>query len=359
MKISFLLLWYMGSKKVTRNELGELILQKIKSLKVGEDKEEKLADYRNFEIYGRYNSFFNSYTAIVKGQGKYYGEFGTDTLGNITRLDNILDKLPERLEDTKTKLDTVEKQLETAKLEIQKDFPQKDLLMEKNLRLLEVNKLLDLGQREAEVQADPLLDEIKGEIINFLNREYQEENTVEDFDRLFPDIENIGLAYTTTPDENHEIQTTLDLKNYKLNQYVDNTLIYSQAFTFDPEDASSNKELAQIAAHISLWDFQELVYVDEENLKSALGLEIDDEGNFYDPLSKDMDLDGVVDRNDADFRDNTVLEIGDLNEKDRNKNSIIERINEYKERIEHGDNKKEKSQNLESQLREEGVRGAL
>ena len=36
-----------------------------------------------------------------------------------------------------------------------------------------------------------------------------------------------------------------------------------------------------------------------------------------------------------------------------------EKINEYKERIEHGDNKKEKSQNLESQLREEGVRGAL
>ena len=99
--------------------------------------------------------------AIVKGQGKYYGEFGTDALGNITRLDNILDKLPERLEDTKTKLDTVEKQLETAKLEIQKDFPQKDLLMEKNFRLLEVNKLLDLGQREAEVQADPPLDEVK------------------------------------------------------------------------------------------------------------------------------------------------------------------------------------------------------
>ena len=75
-----------------------------------------------------------------------------------------------------------------------------------------------------------------------------------------------------------------------------------------------------------------------------------------------MDLDGVIDRYDADFRDNQVQEIGDLNEKDRNKNSILEKINEYneyKEQIEHRDNKKEKSQNLESQLREEGVRGAL
>lgn len=348
-----------GVKERDKKLAGELLLEKIKSLKVGEDKEEKLADYRNFEIYGKYNSFFNTYTAIVKGEGKYFGEFGTDVIGNITRLDNILDKLPERLEDTKTKLDTVEKQLETAKLEIQKDFPQKDLLMEKNLRLLEVNKLLDLGQSESNVQEDPLLDEVKEEIINFLNREYEEENTIEDFDKLFPNLEDIGLAYTTTPDENHEIQTTLDLKNYKLNQYVDNTLIYSQAFTFDTEDASSTKELAQIAAHISLWDFQELVYVDEENLKSALGLEIDDDGNFYDPLSKDMDLDGVIDRYDADFRDNQVKEIGDLDKRDKAKESILGKINGFKEQIENGRNGKEKSQDLSSRYKEDVIRGVL
>lgn len=72
-----------------------------------------------------------------------------------------------------------------------------------------------------------------------------------------------------------------------------------------------------------------------------------------------MDLDGVVDRNDADFRDNTVLEIGDIEERDKEKLSILDKMNDFKEQIEHRDNKKEKSQNLGDQFREEGLRGAL
>ena len=35
----------------------------------------------------------------------------------------------------------------------------------------------------------------------------------------------------------------------------------------------------------------------------ALGLEIDDEGNFYDPLSKDLDNDGIADRYEMCIRD--------------------------------------------------------
>jgi len=134
---------------------------------------------------------------------------------------------------------------------------------------------------------------------------------------MFPDLTDIGLAYTTTPDEKHEIQTSLDLVNYKLNTYVDNTLIDSFSYIYDPLDASDTKELVQIKTSIELWDFNELVYVNEEKLKEVLGLEIDDDGNFYDPLSKDMDLDGVIDRYDADFRDSKVQSIGDLDKRER------------------------------------------
>ncbi len=51
-----------------------------------------------------------------------------------------------------------------------------------------------------------------------------------------------------------------------------------------------------------------MVYVDSEDLKAALGLDIDDEGNFYDPLSKDLDNDGIADRYDNDFRDSDYFE---------------------------------------------------
>ena len=37
---------------------------------------------------------------------------------------------------------------------------------------------------------------------------------------------------------------------------------------------------------IELGSFDDFVYVDEDDLKVAIGLEIDDDGNYYDPLPK-------------------------------------------------------------------------
>lgn len=48
-------------------------------------------------------------------------------------------------------------------------------------------------------------------------------------------------------------------------------------------------------------EFSTFVSVDEEELKQVMGLDIDDEGNFYDPLSKDRYNDGIPDRYDNDF----------------------------------------------------------
>lgn len=59
---------------------------------------------------------------------------------------------------------------------------------------------------------------------------------------------------------------------------------------------------------IELSTFNDLVYIDSEDLKATLGLDIDDEGNFYDPLSKDMDNDGIPDRYDNDFKDSDYFE---------------------------------------------------
>ena len=326
----------LGSKKYTdKRQAGEFLISKIKSIKKTDDfksEEVKIGEYRNFDLFAYYDSFSNQYKFNLKGEENHYGEFGTDGIGNITRMDNVLDKMPERLEQTLGKLSDTESQLETAKLEIQKKFPQAQLLKEKTLRLAEVNSLLDIGQKEAVTEGkNPLLEEVKEELIHFLNKEYEENHSIEDFDTLFPDLSDIGLAYTTTPDEKHEIQTSLDLINYKLNTYVDNTLVNSFQYTYDPLDASDRSELVQIKASIGFWDFNELIYVDEEKLKDVMGLEIDDDGNFYDPLEKDTDLDGVADRYDADFRDSKVQSIGDLNKRDRN--SVVDKLNGYKEQI--------------------------
>ena len=328
-----------GRKYTDKKQAGEFLINRIKAIKKSElgdtSKDTLIGQYRNFDLYAFYDSFGGQYKFKLQGQESHYGEFGTDEVGNITRMDNVLDRMPERLEQTLGKLKDTENQFETAKLEIGKKFPQAELLKEKTLRLAEVNHLLDMGQKEdIKEEKNPLLEEVKEELIHFLNKEYDEAHSIEDFDTMFPDLTDIGLAYTTTPDEKHEIQTSLDLINYKMNTYVDNTLIDSFSYTYDPQDASSRQELIQFKESIGFWDFNELIYVDEEKLKAALGLEIDDDGNFYDPLSKDMDLDGVADRYDADFRDSKVQSFGDLDK--REKTSVMDRLGYFKEKVEKG-----------------------
>ena len=335
-----------GKKYTDKKLAGEFLINKIKSIKkedFGNNKETLIGQYRNFDLYVHYDSFSSQYKFNLKGEENHYGDFGTDEIGNITRMDNVLDKLPERLEQTLSKLEDTQKQLETAKIEVQKEFPQAELLKDKTLRLAEVNNLLDIGKTDVRENPDnELLKEVKEEIIRFINREYDEENKIENFDEMFSDLSNIGLAYTNTPDEKHEIQTSLDLINFKLNTYVDNTLIESYPYTYDKEDAASQKELLQIKTDVGFWTFDELVSVDEEKLKEVLGLEINDDGNFYDPLSKDMDLDGVADRYDADFRDSKVQNIGDFDKKEKSetkeeRGSVLEKLSYFKEKVANGD----------------------
>ena len=190
---------------------------------------------------------------------------------------------------------------------------------------------------EKENVDESLLKEVKEEIINFINREYDEENRVEDFDTLFPDLEHIGIAYTTTPDEKSSIQYELDLEEKTWTQIVDDVPI--KTVSFDYENKGENAALRNMKNEIELSSFDDLVYVDPEDLRMVLELEIDDEGNFYDPLSKDMDLDGVADRYDADFRDSKVQSIGDLDK--REKSSVMDRLSYFKEKVEKGDSKEE------------------
>lgn len=337
-----------GKKYIDKKIAGEFLLNKIKGVKIYREMDkdgEKIGEYRNFDLSIKYDSFFNKYNFILKGKGEYRGEFGTDGIGNITRMDNVLDKLPERLENTISKLKDTEEQFQTTKIEIQKTFPQAELLKDKTLRLAEVNNLLDMGKSENISQDNPLLEEVKEELIDFLNREYDEENRLEDFDTIFPDLTDIGIAYTTTPDEKHEIQVSLDLINYKMNTYVDKNLIDSFQYTYDPLDASDLKELVQIKTSIGFWDFSELVAVDEKKLKEILGLEIDDEGNFYDPLNLDLDNDGIPDRYDNDFKDSDYFEstydVEDNFHAKEEKESIIDKLQEYKNNLEEDNNIKE------------------
>ena len=85
------------------------------------------------------------------GKAKHKVDLGADALGNLTRIENELSKLPARLEAAKTKKAETIAQLETAKEEIKKPFAFEDELKEKTERLNALNIELNLNEKDTSV----------------------------------------------------------------------------------------------------------------------------------------------------------------------------------------------------------------
>lgn len=294
----------LGEKFTDKKLAGEKLLEAISKVKINESK--VIGKYRNMDLEVSYNFFTNEHNFSLNGAAKHSGELGTSADGNITRLDNALEKMPEKLKRLEEKLFSTKEQLENAKEELQKPFEKADELKDKVLRLAELNKLLDMGEVEEKRNDNPLAEDVKRAIIDFCNREYEENHSYDEFDVLYPDLKHIGIAYTDTPDERHGIQFELDLENYTATQYVNDVVV--SHYDYVKENGSVEKALDVIKFEMENGEFNTFVSVDEEELKQAMGLKIDDEGNFYDPLSKDLDNDGIADRYDNDFKDSDYFE---------------------------------------------------
>ena len=87
---------------------------------------------------------------------------GTDIHDNIQRIDNVLDGLDAMMKGQQEALKHVEAQLETAKEEAQRPFPQEDELKEKQARLDQLNIELNMDQKgRAPLDAEPTDEERK------------------------------------------------------------------------------------------------------------------------------------------------------------------------------------------------------
>ena len=63
------------------------------------DKKNEIAEYRGFKISTYFSTYDNKYKLCLKGYAEYFGEFGADPGGNILRLDNLIEKIPEIKKD--------------------------------------------------------------------------------------------------------------------------------------------------------------------------------------------------------------------------------------------------------------------
>lgn len=121
-----------------------------------------MGEYLGFTIHMSRGTFFDKTKLILKGEVKHEVELGSDPVGNITRINNLLLSMESRLEENKNKLSNVEHQLENARIEVLKPFEKETELQEKSRRLSELNALLNMdgkGNNEIEVSTNGKLEE--------------------------------------------------------------------------------------------------------------------------------------------------------------------------------------------------------
>ena len=96
----------------------------------------------------QFDSWSKEFILSVKYEAVSKVHLGADALGNITRINNLLDSYPEKLSEAQQRLEIVYEQLANAKEEVGKPFP-KDVELNQMLeRLAELNALLNMDERE-------------------------------------------------------------------------------------------------------------------------------------------------------------------------------------------------------------------
>ena len=138
-----------GVTYTEKADAGEMLLAICKDYPMSAPTE--IGSYRDFQMEIYYDTVNAHYCMNLCGKAKHKVDLGSDALGNLTRIENELSKLPARLEAAKTKKAETIAQLETAKEEIKKPFAFEGELKEKTERLNALNIELNLNEKDTSV----------------------------------------------------------------------------------------------------------------------------------------------------------------------------------------------------------------
>ena len=134
-----------GDTLTDKENAGAALLDACKEVK-GADPV-PVGSYRGFAMSVSFDAFRQEYMLLLKGQMTHRATLGTDPRGNLTRIDNALSQMPQRLEAVKNQLDNLYQQQAAAKAEVGKPFPQEQELRDKSARLAELDVLLNMDGR--------------------------------------------------------------------------------------------------------------------------------------------------------------------------------------------------------------------
>lgn len=146
-----------GDTLTDKDNAGAAILEACKEVKNSDPVE--IGSYKGFTMYLSYAAFGNEHTLTLKGAMSHTAKLGLDARGNLTRIDNALNNMPQRLQSVQKKLENLYNQQAAAKVEVQKPFMQEQELKDKTARLAVLDKELNMSaMRSAPARDTEVID---------------------------------------------------------------------------------------------------------------------------------------------------------------------------------------------------------
>ncbi|RKI67801.1 helicase SNF2 [bacterium 1xD42-67] len=134
-----------GDTLTDKENAGAALLDACKEVKGSEPVQ--IGSYRGFAMFATFDAFQKEYTLQLKGQMTHRTALGADPRGNLTRIDNALSQMPQRLENVKVQLENLFQQQAAAKEEVGKAFPYEEELRVKSARLVELDMELNMDSK--------------------------------------------------------------------------------------------------------------------------------------------------------------------------------------------------------------------
>ena len=146
----------MGTAYTDRKEAGRAIIAACRLID-DPGKEIELGEYRGFPMKLSFSA--SKFKVTMKQHLTYTAELSDDAVGNIARINNALERMPQSLEAHREELARLQGEMESAREEMERPFPQEQELAEKSARLAELNAVLDHeendgGEEQGEAQRE-------------------------------------------------------------------------------------------------------------------------------------------------------------------------------------------------------------
>lgn len=145
----------LGIEYTDKKEAGKALLKAGMACKGSNS--EKIGAYRGFELSRCYNIASSEIQLEIQGQLCYPFSFSKTDWVNLSKLDAVLDKLPEVLKEEKQKLDALRQQMYEAQKQLGQSFPQEEVLKEKTKRLKELAAELDMDSSTKTNSAEEII----------------------------------------------------------------------------------------------------------------------------------------------------------------------------------------------------------